>query len=177
MSGEGRILYINLEQFSGMGRLMDHNGPSSLSDIIYSYRTNPARIAETMARNHGTYMGMDVLTAPEDPADLEEIGNKGWPDFIAALARSGDYQYIVFDISCFNDVIIEMILKYGNLFIPALPYFDSRTCRSVLKSHTSADNRDPVIAAAKLQEFRAYFHDRGQDELIKKILEVQLDTG
>ena len=152
-----RVLYINLEPFSGMEDLLEYRKNTSIADVIYYYKTNPRMLPQVLGKMKGSYCGMDVLTAPDNLDDLEELGKEGWPDFLAGLCRNGDYQFIILDISAFSGKLVELVTEYGNLYIPAM-------------SQTN-DGR----AASRMREFRQYFIDRGQEENLKKIVEVQID--
>lgn len=150
---EKRILYINLEQFSGIRSFFDYDTQASLSDVIYYYKTCPDKLREGLIRTRGTFQGMDVLTAPADMTDLEVLGKKGWPDFLAALASAGDYPYILIDMSVCKWELIEMILEYGTLYIPAIPY-----------------------SPEKMAEFRNFLKDPRWKGRLGKVLEVKFDS-
>ena len=171
-----KMLYINLEQFSGMKTLLDYEKETSISDVIYYYRTNPGKLAEGLVKVKGSYKGMDVLTAPADLRDLEEIGKKGWPDFLNALSLAGDYPYILIDMSVCEMDILEVVLEYGNLYIPALPY-SRLNQRERLESLQIPEERMQLRDRDKIQEFRKYLMDAGMDSRLQKIMEVQSDAG
>ena len=154
---DARVLYINLEPFSGMEELLDYRKDTGIEDVIYYYKTNPGMLPKVLGKMKGSYCGMDVLTAPDNLDDLEELGKEGWPDFLAGLCRNGDYQYVLLDISSFSGRVIELVIHCGNLYIPALPQ--------------TKDDR----ALDRMREFRQYFIDKGQEEYLKKIVEVQID--
>ena len=170
-----QVLYVNLEQFSGMREVLETPVNASLTEVLYIYRTSPGRLAETLNRTKGRYRDMDVLLAPEHLEDLEVVGEEGWPDFLNALSRAGDYQHILIDMSFFNIALIDVGLGYGTLYIPAVPYPGSKTCRSVLSHRRDPDPWEKDLSQAKLREFRQFFMDQGREEDLNKILEVHLD--
>ena len=172
---QGRVLYLNLEQFSGCSAVMDH-ACSSLSDILYCYKTTPGKLSEILFKSTGHAYGMDVLTAPDDLADLEELSEKEWPEFLRAVTRAGDYHYIFLDMSVFHWKLIDIVLTYGILYIPALPYDPGQTYRSVLIRSAGSGQRRMQIHAARMEEFRNYFLERGLEDELKKIREVRLET-
>ena len=175
LKGQGKVLYINLEQFSGLSAVLKE-GSSSLSDILYCYRASPGKLTEMLYRTAGQGYGMDILTAPEDLADLEELSEREWPEFLRAVTRAGDYQYIFLDMSVFEWKLVDMILTYGNLYIPALPYDPAKTFRSVLIRKPGSAREGPAGQAVKMEEFRNYFISRGLEEQLMNIREVQIET-
>lgn len=170
-----KVLYISLEQFSGFTSFLA-KGCGTLSDILYCYKTSPGKLPQQLMQVTGHGYGMDILTAPDDLADLEVLSEKEWPEFLRAVARAGDYQYIFLDMSMFEWKLIDMVLSYGNLYIPALPYDPSETFRSVLVRKTEQSRECRRKDAAKMEEFRRYFIQRGMEEELKKIREVRIET-
>lgn len=153
----GRVLYINLEQFSGMQARMDRKWDASISDIIFYYRTNREKVAEIIHQTIGSFREMDVLTAPRNWTDMEEIGKEEWPDFFAELSVAGDYQYILIDMPVFMSEIMDVISEYGNLYVPALPYSSGYEKRGILTRPGPWQEQELRRFEARMQEFRDAF--------------------
>ena len=220
MKEKRKVLYINLEQFSGIlderddrERHMDRanavgwkevsdwkefadwkpgarqTAPEyrinesvqtektdcTISDIIYCYKQTPGKLAEVLNKNKGHRYGMDILLAPEDLEDLEELSEEEWPEFLRAVARAGDYHFIFLDMSVFDWKLIGMVLSYGELYIPALPYDPEKTFRSVLTRRDGSEQQFRLQQAAKMKAFRKFFTDRGLEEDLHKIRELRLE--
>lgn len=118
---------------------------------------------------------MDVLTAPVNPDDLEELSEEDWPDFLATLSVAGGYQYILIDLAAICSKLIDVIFEYGNLYIPALPYSPNKTYRSVLTHKAGSAAADEQIAMEKMREFREYITSLGRKNDYDKIMEVTVD--
>ena len=148
----------------------------TISDIIYCYKQTPGKLPEVLNKNTGHRFGMDVLSAPEDLADLEELRQGEWPEFLRAVAKAGDYHFIFLDMSVFDWKLIGMVLSYGELYIPALPYDPEKTFRSVLTRRGGSEQQFRLQQAAKMKAFRKYFTDRGLEDELSRIRQVQLET-
>lgn len=172
---KNKVLYINLEPFSGANRWLDYPKNTGMSDVIYFYKTNRRKLAETLGKVKGSYCGMDVLTAPVNPDDLEELSEEDWPDFLATLSVAGGYQYILIDLAAIYSKLIDVIFEYGNLYIPALPYSANKTYRSVLTHKAGGAAADEQIAMEKMREFREYITSLGRKNDYDKIMEVTVD--
>ena len=174
--GEERILYLNLEPFSGLESLAEIPAPSDLSDAVYVYKTSPGKFPEILNRIKGRLNGMDYLPGPVNMDDLEIMDGEDWPGFFRALSLAGTYQLIIIDSCTFSRKLFDVILTYGSLYIPALPYDTSRTYRSVLTAGAAGEERKRLRRAARMNEFRKYY-ETGEMALYRdRILEVQLDT-
>lgn len=212
MKGKQKVLYINLEPFSGIldvpeewddwdpwnqrgeekweGAIPESRSDQSdqkesvlknqpactISDVIYCYKQTPGKLSEVLNKNKGRRFGMDVLTAPEDLADLEELTEDEWPEFLRAVARAGDYHFIFLDMSAFEWKVAGMVLSYGEFYIPALPYDPEKTFRSVLTRKGGSEQQLRLQQAAKMKAFRKYFTDRGLEEELRRIREVRLES-
>ena len=174
-SERNKVLYINLEPFSGANKWLDYPKNTGMSDVIYFYKTNRRRLAETLGGVKGSYCGMDVLTAPVNPDDLEELSEEEWLDFLATLSVTGGYQYILIDMAAIHSKLIDVIFEYGNLYIPALPYSENRTYRSVLTHKAGSTAVNDQIAMEKMREFREYLVSLGRKDDYDKIMEVTVD--
>ena len=171
------VLYISLESFAGLDHLMDLPAGGDLSEAIFCYRTCPSRLPETIRRIRGKIGGMDILKAPDNMDDLEELNGNDWPGFLKAASGSGDYQTVIVDIASFSWKIIQVVLTYGSLYIPALPYDETRTFRSVLTSGAVREEQKRKREVASLREFRRFFEEEAYSGYRDRILEVQFETG
>ena len=171
-----KVLYLNLEAFSGMKKRLDYPKDTCLSDVIYFFKTDPEKMAESLNTIKGRYCGMDVLTAPQDMDDLKELENGGWMDFLQTLAKRGNYDRIVMDLAVFLKEVIDLILENGNLYIPLSDDPGEESYIGILNQKSRNRRSEREIAALKMQEFRQYFLDRGREQDLKKILEVRLDS-
>jgi len=78
-------------------------------------------------------------------------------------------------MSVFDWKLIDMVLSYGELYIPALPYDPEKTFRSVLTRKNDGEPNLRQQQAAKLKAFRRYFQERGRMKDLQKIREVYLE--
>ena len=160
------ILYINLEQFSGMSDMLDMKDNQGLSNVIYYFRTRPEQLPVVLRDACGNYAGMDVLTAPGNLEDLEEIDREEWPDFLESVSRAGNYQNIILDISEMYRQMEDMIFKYGSLYIPPLPYLNEG----------GKQDQKYRIKTCKMSEYRNYIKRTRTEDDMEKIFEIRSDA-
>lgn len=93
-----KILYIDLDSFSGFGyehRLMF---TGSLSDLIFYYTMGSEELADILKQctvQVGNIHYVAPAVAGEDP---DEIAFTQWRSFITALANAGNYSVIIFNL-------------------------------------------------------------------------------
>ncbi len=148
-----KVLYINLERFSGINTKLKISKDSSISNLIYFYKTNPKKLREGLEDTKIQANGFDILTAPLDMSDIDEIDLDDWKYFMNAIAIAGEYQVIV----------IDMYEAFNNLE----PIFSM--CKKVYMPLTGGkDERE------KVYEFKEYFEIRNRTDLLKKISGAQI---
>ena len=152
-----RVLYINLEQFSGLSKVTGADLNTGLSDVIYYYRQNIQGLREAIDRAKGHFDGIDVLLAPADMEDLREIDEKEWPDFLRSIMEAGDYHLAVIDDLGKLFSLKNILRKIGEVYIPALPPAPGKN------------------ALRKMEEFKKYFYQNDCPELLEKIKEIEMD--
>ena len=77
------ILYLSFDRFSILDP--EQTGNSSISDLIYFFKTNPKQIKEELNKAVGHYRGFDYLTAPLEQSDMEELTSTEWKEFFSRL--------------------------------------------------------------------------------------------
>lgn len=95
LSVRKEVLFLDLERFSLLGGEYEGGQETGLSDLIYVYQTNPRKLTECLRERRYRYHNMDILTAPDNMEDMDEIPEKEWPVFIQHLADSGGYDAVV----------------------------------------------------------------------------------
>ena len=148
-----KVLYINLERFSGINTKLGISKDSSISNLIYFYNTNPKKLRESLEDTKIKTNGFDVLTAPLDMADIDEIKLDDWKNFMNEIAIAGQYQAIV----------IDMYEAFNNLE----PIFTM--CKKVYMPLTGGKDEKE-----KVYEFKEYFEIRNRTDLLKKISGAQI---
>ncbi len=148
-----KVLYINLERFSGINTKLKISKDSSISNLIYFYKTNPKKLREGLEDVKIQTNGFDILTAPLDMSDIDEIELDDWKYFINAIAIAGEYQAIV----------IDMYEAFNNLE----PIFSM--CKKVYMPLTGGKDEKE-----KVYEFKEYFEIRNRTDLLKKISGAQI---
>lgn len=89
------VIFLDLERFPLVPGASEKENACSISDLIYFYKTNPKKLTECLREKKRRFHNMDVLCAPEDMEDMDEIPEKEWPAFLQQLAFCGGYETVV----------------------------------------------------------------------------------
>ncbi len=112
-----RVLYINLQAFSGFEELLGTKYEADLTDLFYFALRHPDKLFYKLEAVKRTIGRADYLPPALDYADLLDIGEKEWQEVMEALLCEGEYTDIVVDLTeCFRG-FYYMLDKSDKLYI------------------------------------------------------------
>ena len=93
-----RVLYLNLEEYTGLSEdlLIRQNG--SLSEIMYMYRRNVAGLKLRVQNVIGHLGKFHYIPPVECPEDVVDILPEEWSTFCSYLMENLDYEFLVIDM-------------------------------------------------------------------------------
>ena len=99
LAEEREVLYISLQNYSGLGRLTEQMPTRTLGDLLYYYRRQTENLAERAGEIVRWIDGLAFLPPTDAPTDLQEITGEEWCDLLARLLREAPYERIVLELS------------------------------------------------------------------------------
>ena len=166
LSRTGRVLYIETERFSGLKDQEGNEASGNLSDIIYLYKTNPAKLGQTLPGIITHLYGVDIITGSNAPEDFDETEPTTWPDIFQTLASEGGYETLVVGISdSFRN--IELIF--------------SLCCSVYLLVPPECENRGNTfsgsLSSQRMKEFNLFFEGNERSDILKKIIPIDMNQA
>lgn len=157
MSKKCKTLYINLEEFSGLGAYLieeDNEGHiKDLSDLMYEYENikmgNYIRYVDDVYRKNG----LDVILPIKYAKDLRSIESGVWGDVINKYAIAHGYKRVVVD--------------FGNMLED--PFYIMDMCKMIYIL-TPMEGYEKK----RMKEFVEYILGSGHEDILDKIITVTL---
>lgn len=152
LSRDAKVLYLNLEEYSGLGTLMKEDYKGGLSDILYFYQQknfNWMRLS-TVVYSWGS---LDYIPPICFPEDLDLIGGDEMADLITRIALESPYEVLVVDLGQFGKKALEVLEICRTVYMPI---------------------KEDSVSAAKLEEFEAYVKAAGKGQLLERIKRLKL---
>ena len=109
LARSGKVLYLNLESWSGLEDLLQANWREDLADLMYAARSELEDLTSRLEGIVKTYGTLDICPPSFFPEDLRETDIPSWMEFFAALSNTGNYTSIILDI---GDQIKDGELNY-----------------------------------------------------------------
>lgn len=142
-----KVLYVNLEDFSGFRGLFQKEYRMDISDLLYFYREEKQgmlnRIEEVAEHFHSMY----YLPPAMCPADLRSVQPEEWREWFLLLLQSSYEVVIVEPGDCING-LEEILALCNKIYMPV---------------------KEDKISLAKLEEFDHYLLLAGWESLADRI--------
>ncbi len=98
MGKSANVLYISLEEYTGLTNSLFQGKQPGLSEVMYMYRRSAAGLREKL-RDYTCSMGrFDCIFPVECPDDVADILVEEWITFFQYLLDVTEYEYLVIDI-------------------------------------------------------------------------------
>ncbi|MCR5358228.1 MAG: hypothetical protein K6E63_12595 [Lachnospiraceae bacterium] len=138
LSKTQNVLYVNLEGYNGLARMLDIGSDLSLQDMIYEYSLSPGSLSGLLTRYVTTVDGLDMLRPARCPDELKEVEPSMWLSFLSDPAVRGKYDSVILDLS--DDVrgtidlmnvcsIVYMPVRRDEIAVAKLKDFDDSLLR------------------------------------------------
>lgn len=148
-----RLLYINLEEFSGVNRLLGNGTNEDLSDALYYYKQLGRQSAEKICNMIKKTAGIDYIPSTRCAEDLSDITARQLVELIESISEFNSYEIIILDISIFLSLSWKLMEYCDYIYMPVE---STRLC------------------ADRVSEFEAYFMGLGMEKVIDGIEKIEL---
>ena len=99
LAEDQKVLYINLEGYSGLFEMLDIRTEGSLLDLMYEYSLNPGDLFNFICKYTVRMDELNILIPARSPFELQEVDPSLWMSFLSDLTSSGRFGAIILDIS------------------------------------------------------------------------------
>lgn len=152
LAQEERVLYLNLEEFSGLSVLMKEEYKSDLSDLLYFYNGGSYNSLRLSSVVH-TMGELDYIPPVRYPEDLDQAGEEAIAGLIRAIAGESAYDTLVVDIGSGRRTALSVMKLCRVIYMPI---------------------REDPVSLAKLKELEQYFSQTGNGMLRERIKRLKL---
>lgn len=152
--GKGnKVLYINLEEYSGLTEGVLREGLTSLSEIMYLFRRGTGGLADKINEATVKEGNFNYISPMPYPEDVAEVMTEEWKEFLRFLAMQMSWDYIILDL--------------GNLILKSYMLFD-------VMDEIYIPEIEDAMGKRKLRAFIEAMSAMGRGILLEKITYVKL---
>ncbi len=156
LSEKYKVLYINLDVFSGLSEVLPERDSGGLSDALYYYRQGKEASATKIKSTINSLGGIDYIAPAKCVEDIECMSVEELVAVINCVTKCNDYEVLVLDIySCRGDVY-KLLDICSELYMPV---------------------KDDYVSAKKLEEWERFNCETGREDIVTGAIKVKLPEG
>ncbi len=143
---EKRVLYINMEEYSGFNNIMKTAYMTDLSDIMYYISRGKPNFIWKMASITQSIGGLDYIPPALSPLDIKSVEKEKWFGFFEELKKC-DYDTVILDLGEGVDGLFEILRLCDRIYTPT---------------------KDDGMSYAKLEQYEALLKIMEYDDILEK---------
>lgn len=152
LAQDEKVIYINLEEYSGFSAITGETFTGDLSDVLYMYRQGSYHWLKLSSYVY-SWGALDYIPPVRYPEDLGEASMDEIIDLLLKIAEESAYDVIIIDAGQFGKRVTDLLEICGTVYMPV---------------------KEDCMSAAKLEEFDDYLEKSGKTELLEKIQKIKL---
>lgn len=120
LAKEHAVLYLNLEEYSGLEEMLGKGFSQNLSDLLYFVRQENGNLVYKMNGMIQTVNNLDYIPPVRTPEDIRGTEWKDWEKLIQEIVCHSNYEVIILDIGGAVDGILQMLEMCKRIYMPVL---------------------------------------------------------
>lgn len=152
LAKEGKVLYLNLEDCSGLQKLMGQQGTGDFSDVLYYHSQGGcswARIKSLVYR----WDNLDYILPVRYPEDLAQVSSEQMAKLLSGIVQEGIYEILIVDLGQFGKKSVDILEICSGVYMPI---------------------RQDYLSSAKIEEYEEYIKVSGHGGILEKIQKLKL---
>lgn len=148
-----RVLYINLEEYSGFSHLLEKEFSSDISDVMYFIRQNEGNILFKLNAVVQKLGKMDYIPPAFSAGDLGEVRPSEWLQLLEELLSAGGYETVILDLGDSVEDLFSLLSHCKAIYMPVL---------------------NDRISEAKLNQYVRQIREMNYEEVLDKTRQIEL---
>lgn len=149
------VLYLNLEEYSGVECYFSEKTEQNLGDLLYYLRQNKGNLGMRISMIAGQDDNLDYITPISYVQDLKEVKEEEWLNLCERIQEECIYGKIVLDLGDSIDGLYTILRKCKTIYTPYI---------------------EEPIAAFKMKQYVENIRKLGMDEILEKTIQVKMDV-
>lgn len=152
LSKEHKVLYLNLETYSGLAWLLKKEFTADIMDAMYYFQSAREKLALRMPSIIQNIGGLDYIPPAQYSLGFKEVTGEQWLEFSNDMAMIGQYEYIILDLGEGINGLFQLLTNCCKIY-------------TVI--------RDDEFARAKLDQYEQMLKFNGLEEIAQKTVKCR----
>lgn len=120
LAEKSRVLYLNLEDYSGFEKIFSQSYRADLSDLIYFFRQREGSMIYKLNGVIRTFHNLDYIPPAFSPFDLRDVHWEEWIRFFKEIGASGEYDILILDLGYQVEEVYQILHQCKKIYMPIL---------------------------------------------------------
>ncbi len=116
LAREHRTLYLNFENYSGFGQMLQREFSKDMMDLMYYFRCDRDRLALRLPAIVQDINGLDYIPPARSAAGMREADGRQWLELCGHIAAVGEYEYIILDLDDGLDGLFDLLRQCRRIY-------------------------------------------------------------
>lgn len=99
LSKKHKVLYLNMESYSGLGKLLQKEFSTDMSELIYYLQNSSEKFVYRMGSMIEQAGELDILPPFDSFLDFVSVSSEEWMQLFHEIEKGSDYEYLILDLS------------------------------------------------------------------------------
>ena len=99
LSKKHKVLYLNMESYSGLGSLLQKDFKTDMSELIYYLQNSKEKMIYRMGSMTEHVGELDILPPFDSFLDFISVTGEEWMQLFQEIEKGSDYEYLILDLS------------------------------------------------------------------------------
>ena len=99
LSKKHKVLYLNMECYSGLGKLLQKEFSTDMSELIYYLQNSSEKFVYRMGSMIERIGELDILPPFDSFLDFVSVSGEEWIQLFHEIEKGSDYEYLILDLS------------------------------------------------------------------------------
>lgn len=148
------VLYLNLEEYSGVGYYFPEKPEQNLGDLLYYLRQNKGSLGMRISMIAGQYENLDYIMPIPNVQDLKAVREDEWLMLCEKICKECIYGKIILDLGDSMNGLYALLKQCSKIYMPYI---------------------DEPAAAAKMKQYVDNIRKLGMEEILEKTIQMRMD--
>ena len=99
LSKKHKVLYLNMESYSGLGKLLQKEFSTDMSELIYYLQNSPEKFIYRLGSMVERTGELDILPPFDSYLDFVSVSSEEWVQLFREIEKGSNYEYLILDLS------------------------------------------------------------------------------
>lgn len=153
LANEKPTLYLNLEDFSGLGQMLHEHFERDISDLIYMMRQDENDLMSRMAAMVSHISVLDFIPPCICGQELRSVTPEEWHTLLQEIINRSSYEAVILDLGSGTGHLEDLLTECDVIFMPV---------------------RNDAFSDAKYSAFESFLKVSGAERVSGKIRPIQM---